>query len=394
MKKLSFFASKIFMKTLCCVIKYNSEVKRMRIGCVKEIKKYEYRVGLTPSSVKEYVNHQHQVFIEKGAGVNSGFADQDYINAGASIIDEAASVWAKSDMIVKVKEPLASEYKYFRPGLILYTYLHLAADEALTMALLKDNVKGVAYETIVLDDGTLPCLKPMSEVAGRLGVIEGAKYLEKPFGGSGVLLSGVPGVGRANVCIVGAGVVGENALKMAVGLNANVTVLDINMKKLTYLDDIYGNKITTLYSNAHNIEEACTKADLVISGVLLPGAKAPKLIKRSFYKKMTPGSVIVDVAIDQGGSTEVSKVTYHDDPVYEVDGIIHYSVANMPGAVPKTSTIALNNSTLKYGLLIADNGLEEAIKISKPLKFGVNTYAGKVTCKGVGEAFNLECVDL
>ncbi len=362
----------------------------MRIGCVKEIKKYEFRVGLTPSSVKEYVNHHHQVLIEKGAGENSGFSDEDYINAGATIINEAAKVWEQSEMIVKVKEPLESEYKYFRPGLIIYTYLHLAADEKLTMALLEKQVKGVAYETIVLDDGTLPCLKPMSEVAGRLSVIEGAKHLEKPFGGSGVFLSGVPGVARANVCIIGAGVVGENALKMAVGLNANVTILDINMKKLTYLDDIYGNRITTLYSNNHNIETACLNADLVISGVLLPGAKAPKLIKRAFYKHMNPGSVIVDVAIDQGGSTEVSKVTYHDDPVYEVDGIIHYSVANMPGAVPKTSTIALNNSTLRYGLLIADAGLEEAIKISKPLKFGVNTFGGKVTCKGVAEAFDLE----
>ena len=231
----------------------------MRIGCVKEIKKLEYRVGLTPSSVKEYANHKHQVFIEKGAGVNSGFSDQDYIDQGATILEDAASVWNKSEMIVKVKEPLAAEYQYFRPGLIIYTYLHLAADEPLTMSLLENKVKGVAYETIVLPDGALPCLKPMSEVAGRLSVIEGAKHLEKPFGGSGVLISGVPGVARANVAIIGAGVVGENALKMAVGLNANVTVLDISMKKLTYLDDIYGNRITTLYSNNHNIEEACVK---------------------------------------------------------------------------------------------------------------------------------------
>ncbi len=382
------------MQSRIPVIKYYREVKRMKIGCVKEIKKYEYRVGLTPSSVKEYVNHQHQVFIEKGAGINSGFSDQDYIDAGATIIEDAASVWKKSEMIVKVKEPLESEYMYFRPDLILYTYLHLAANEPLTMALLDQKVKGVAYETIVLEDGTLPCLKPMSEVAGRLSVIEGAKYLEKPFGGSGILLSGVPGVSRANVCIIGAGVVGENALKMAVGLNANVTILDVNMKKLTYLDDIYGSKITTLFSNSHNIEMACIKSDLIISGVLLPGAKAPKLIKKSFYKDMNPGSVIVDVAIDQGGSTEVSKVTYHDNPIYEVNGIIHYSVANMPGAVPRTSTIALNNSTIKYGLMIADKGLEEAIRLSKPLKYGVNTYGGAVTCIGVGDAFDLECIEL
>ncbi len=382
------------MKTLVFVIEYNSEVKNMNIGCVKEIKKYEYRVGMTPSSVKEYVNHHHQVFIEKGAGVNSGFPDQEYIDAGAKIIADPAEVWAKSDMIIKVKEPLASEYKYFRPNLVIYTYLHLAADEPLTKALTENKVKGVAYETMVLSDGTLPCLKPMSEVAGRLSIIEGAKHLEKPVGGSGVLLSGVTGVERANVCIVGAGVVGENALKMAVGLNANVTILDIDMKKLTYLDDLYGNRITTLYSNSHNIEKACTNADLIVSGVLLPGAKAPKLIKRSFYKNMKPGSVIVDVAIDQGGSTEVSKATYHDDPVFTVDGVIHYCVANMPGAVPKTSTIALTNSTLKYGLMIADKGLEEAIKGCPTLKAGVNTYDGKITCKGVAAAFDLPCMEL
>lgn len=247
---------------------------------------------------------------------------------------------------------------------------------------------------MALEDGSLPCLKPMSEVAGRLAVIEGAKHLEKPFGGSGVLLSGVPGVSRANVCIIGAGVVGENALKMAVGLEANVTILDVNLKKLTYLDEIYGNKISTLYSNSHNIEETLAKSDLVVSGVLLPGAKAPKLIKREYYKAMTPGSVIVDVAIDQGGSTEVSKATYHDDPVYTVDGIIHYSVANMPGAVPQTSTTALNNATLRYGLLIADHGVEKAIFLSNTLKLGVNTYHGHCTCKGVAEAFGLDLVTL
>ncbi|HPJ23372.1 MAG TPA: alanine dehydrogenase, partial [Bacillota bacterium] len=291
----------------------------MIIGCVKEIKKLEYRVGLTPSSVLEYVHHGHKVYIETNAGLNSGFTDQEYVNAGAEILSKASDVWNKSDMIVKVKEPLAEEYQYFRENLILYTYLHLAADEALTNALLESKVKGVAYETIVLEDGSLPCLKPMSEVAGRLGVIEGAKHLEKPFGGSGILISGVPGTKRANVAVIGAGVVGESALKMAVGLEANVTVLDINLNKLTHLDQIYGNKITTLYSNKHNIEEACTNADLVISGVLLPGAKAPKLIKRSFYKNMKPGSVIVDIAIDQGGSTEVSKATYHDNPTFVVD---------------------------------------------------------------------------
>ncbi len=366
----------------------------MKIGCVKEIKKYEFRVGLTPSSVKEYIAYKHEVYIESNAGLNSGFTNQDYLDAGAVILDSAKEVWDISEMVVKVKEPLKEEYSYFRENLILYTYLHLAADEDLTKALLEKQVLGIAYETIALDDGSLPCLKPMSEVAGRLAVIEGAKHLEKPFGGSGVLLSGVPGVARANVCIIGAGVVGENALKMAVGLEANVTILDVNLKKLTYLDDIYGSKITTLYSNSHNIEQTISKSDLVISGVLLPGAKAPKLIKRAYYQNMRPGSVVVDVAIDQGGSTEVSKVTYHDNPVYEVDSIIHYSVANMPGAVPRTSTLALNNATLRYGLLIANNGVEMAISLSNPLKLGVNTYRGHCTCKGVSEAFGLELLTL
>ncbi len=366
----------------------------MIIGCVKEIKKLEYRVGLTPGSVLEYVHNGHKVYIESNAGLNSGFTNDDYIKAGAEILDSAEEVWNKSNMIVKVKEPLAEEYKYFREDLILYTYLHLAANKELTKAMLKSKIKGVAYETIILDDGSLPCLKPMSEVAGRLGVIEGAKHLEKPFGGSGLLLSGVPGTKRANVTIVGAGVVGESALKMAVGLEANVTVLDINLNKLTHLDQIYGNRITTLYSNKHYLEEACVNADLIISGVLLPGAKAPKLIRRSFYKKMKPGSVIVDIAIDQGGSTEVSKATYHDNPTFVVDEVVHYCVANMPGAVPQTSTLALNNATLKYGLLLANNGLEKAIKISKPLKMGVNTYKGLCTCEGVCKAFNLELHEL
>jgi alanine dehydrogenase len=362
----------------------------MNIGCVKEVKKLEFRVGLTPGSVNEYVRHGHKVFIESNAGLNSGFPDEEYASVGAIIVPTAKEVWEKSDMIVKVKEPLAEEYQYFREGLVLYTYLHLAADQALTEALLAKKVKAVAYETIILEDGSLPCLKPMSSVAGRLGVIEGAKHLEKTMGGSGVLLSGVPGTRRANVAIIGAGVVGENALKMAVGMGANVTVLDINIDKLTYLDDIYGNRITTLYSNSHNIQKACEEADLVVSGVLLPGAKAPKLIKRDYYKNMKPGSVIVDIAIDQGGSTEVSKATYHDKPTFVVDGIVHYCVANMPGAVPQTSTIALNNSTLKYGLMIADNGLEEAVRMSKPLKMGVNTYDGKCTCVGVCQAFDLK----
>jgi len=366
----------------------------MIIGTVKEIKNLEFRVGLTPGSVKEYVAHGHQVYVEKNAGLNSGFKDEDYVNAGASILKTAEEVWKKSDMIVKVKEPLEPEFKFLREGLILYTYLHLAANEDLTYALLKSKTQSVAYETIAEADGALPCLKPMSEVAGRLSAIEGAKYLEKPFGGSGILVSGVPGVERAKVTIVGAGVVGENALKMLVGMNADVTVLDINMRKLTYLDDIYGNKIQTLYSSRANLEMAIKRADLVIGAVLLPGAKAPKLIKREYYKDMKPGSVIVDVAIDQGGSTEVSKATYHDNPTYVVDGIVHYTVANMPGAVPMTSTNALNNATLPYGLMIADLGLDMAINRSKALKLGVNTYNGEMTCLGVAEAFDLPYMEL
>jgi len=361
----------------------------MIIGTVREVKNKEYRVGLTPSSVREYVNHGHQVIVEKNAGLDLGFPDSDYVDAGAKIIETAAEVWKNADMVVKVKEPLESEFVHLRPGLILYTYLHLAANEALTHALMKSKTQSIAYETITLPDGSLPCLKPMSEVAGRLAAIEGAKYLEKPFGGSGVLVSGVPGTDRAKVAIIGAGVVGENALKMLVGMGADVTILDISLKKLTYLDDIYGNRIKTLYSSSDNIERAVIESDLIVSAVLLPGAKAPKLVKRSYYKKMRPGSVIVDVAIDQGGSTEVAKATYHDNPTYEVDGIIHYSVANMPGAVPRTSTIALNNATLKYGLMIADNGLDIALAKSDALKQGLNIYHGKCTCEGVCEAFDL-----
>lgn len=364
----------------------------MIIGTVREVKNKEFRVGLTPSSIKEYVAHGHQVFVEAGAGISSGFTDEDYVKAGATILKTAAEVWNRSEMIVKVKEPLASEFQYLREGLILYTYLHLAANEDLTHALMDSKTQSVAYETITLSDGSLPCLKPMSEVAGRLGAIEGAKYLEKPFGGSGVLVSGVPGVAPAKASIIGAGVVGENALKMLVGLGADVTILDVNLKKLTYLDDIYGGRIKTLYSSQDNIENTVKASDLVISAVLLPGAKAPKLIKRAYYKDMRPGSVIVDVAIDQGGSTEVAKATYHDDPTYVVDGVIHYSVANMPGAVPRTSTIALNNATLRYGLMIANLGLDEAIKQSNALKLGVNVYHGNITCQGVADAFNLPLI--
>ncbi len=361
----------------------------MKIGTVKEIKKFEFRVGLTPNSCAQYVKHGHEVYVEKNAGLEAGFPDEAYVLNGAVIIDNAKDVWDNVDMLIKVKEPLKTEFKYLREDLILYTYLHLAANKELTDALLNAKTSSVAYETI-LDDHVLTCLKPMSEIAGRLSAIEGAKSLEKQAGGSGILLSGVPGVKKANAVIIGAGVVGENALKMLVGLGANVTILDINLKKLTYLDDIYGQKIQTLYSNEAHIKEALSTADLVISAVLLPGKKAPKLIKRAYYKDMKPGSVIVDVAIDQGGSTEVSVPTYHDAPTYVVDGILHYTVANMPGSVPKTATEALNHATLAYGLKIADLGLEEALSKSRPLQLGLNTMSGFMYCQGVAEAFDLE----
>ncbi|MDR0831570.1 MAG: alanine dehydrogenase [Bacillales bacterium] len=358
----------------------------MKIGTVKEIKNNENRVGLTPQAVHDYVLHGHQVYVESNAGVGSGFINEEYRASGATIISDASTVWNTVDMMVKVKEPLPVEYKYFRKGLILYTYLHLAAEERLLEALLKSEVTSVAYETIELEDRSLPCLKPMSQVAGRLAVIEGSKYLQTPYGGRGILINGVPGVSRANAVVIGAGTVGENAISSLVGLGANVTVLDVNLYKLEQLNQEYKNQITTLYSNTTNIISALVNADLVISCVLLPGAKAPKLIKTEYYKDMKLGAVIVDVAIDQGGSTEVSKPTTHSDPVFTVDGIIHYCVANMPGAVALTSTLALNNATIKFGLQIADKGIEKALEY-KPITLGLNTYQGKITNGAVKESY-------
>ncbi len=361
----------------------------MIIGCVKEIKPNEFRVGLTPYAVKSYVSNGHIVYMEKDAGVGAGFTNEAYIEAGARILNRSEDIWKGSQMIVKVKEPLVSEYQYFRKGLIIYTYLHLAADEALTKALIEKEVNAIAYETIK-DDSGLPCLRPMSEVAGKLSVLEGARVLFKHNGGEGLLVTGVTGVPPANVVIIGAGVVGRNALSVAYGLNANVTMIDINLNTLISLTYDYP-KIKTLVSTEENIKTALKDADIVVSGVLLPGAKAPKLIKRSYYPLMKKGAVIVDVAIDQGGSTEVSKPTTHTNPTFEVDGIIHYCVANMPGAVPKTSTIALNHATLKYGLLIANLGLEKSLREHDDLKQGLNTYLGHCTYKGVADAFNLTC---
>ena len=297
-------------------------------------------------------------------------------------------------MMVKVKEPLPEEYGYFRKDLILFTYLHLAADKALTDAMLASGMKGFAYETLIERDGSIPLLAPMSQIAGRLSIQEGAKYLEKTFGGSGVLLSGVPGTPKANIVIIGGGSVGTNACKIAVGMGANVTILDISLPRLAYLDDIFGARIQTLVSTDTNIENAVKEADLVIGSVLIPGKAAPKLMKKAYLKEMKPGSVIVDVAVDQGGCCETTKVTYHDDPIYEVDGIIHYCVGNMPGAVPRTSTIALTNATLRYGLAIAEHGLEEACRKNPVMISGVNTYDGKLTCKNVAESFQMEYTDL
>lgn len=359
----------------------------MKVGCVKEIKNNEFRVGMTPDNVKSYVNAGHEVYIEKSAGAGSGFPDAEYEAAGAKMIDAAKEVWDTVDMMVKVKEPLPAEYPLFHEGLILYTYLHLAADQPQTDALLSAKVKGVAYETLIERNGSIPLLAPMSQIAGRLSIQEGAKYLEKTFGGEGVLLAGVPGTPKANVVILGGGSVGTNACKIAVGMGANVTIMDVNLQRLAYLDDIFGARIQTLVSTDANIENAVKEADLVIGSVLIPGKAAPKLFKKAYLKEMKPGAVFVDVAVDQGGCGETTKVTYHDNPIYEVDGVVHYCVGNMPGAVPRTSTIALTNATLAYGLQIANKGLEKACQDNDVIFSAINTYDGKLTCKAVAESF-------
>ena len=366
----------------------------MKIGCVKEIKNNEFRVGLIPDNVKAYVAAGHHVYMEKGAGIGSGFTDNEYVDAGASLIDNAADVWHLVDMMVKVKEPLEEEYSLFHDGLILYTYLHLAADKEQMDALLKGKVKAVAYETIQEADGSLPCLAPMSQIAGRLSIQEGAKYLEKRFGGEGILLAGVPGTPKANVVILGGGTVGMNACKIAVGMGANVTILDVNLKRLEQLDNMFGAHIQTLVSTDSNIERVVKDADLVIGSVLIPGGSTPKLFKKKYLPEMKDGAVFVDVAIDQGGCGESSHVTTHDDPVYVEQGVVHYCVGNMPGAVPRTSTIALTNATLRYGLQIAEAGLEEAAKKSKVIASGVNCYLGKLTNENVAKAHGYEYANL
>ncbi|MBK8006252.1 MAG: alanine dehydrogenase [Gemmatimonadetes bacterium] len=365
----------------------------MIIGVPKEIKTNENRIALVPAGAEAFTTRGHTVYIEQGAGLGSGFPDEAYVAAGAKILPTADEVWAKADMIMKVKEPIAVEWPRMRKGQVIYTYFHFAAAEELTKAVIKSGAIAVAYETVQLPHGELPLLTPMSEVAGRMAVQEGAKYLEKVFGGSGVLLGGVPGVTPAEVTIIGGGVVGINAAKMAAGLGARVTILDISLERLRYLDDVLPANVTTLYSNRHNILESIKRADLVVGAVLLPGAKAPHLVKREDLKLMKPGSVIVDVAVDQGGCVETIKPTTHENPTYFVDGILHYAVANMPGGVPRTSTLALTNATLSYGLRLARDGWKKACKEDRALYLGLNVVEGKVVYPGVAEAFNLPLVD-
>lgn len=362
----------------------------MKIGLVKEIKKEEYRVGLTPASASEYINNGHTVIVEQSAGSGSGFSDECYTEIGCSIESDKKKIYNQAEMIIKVKEPLPEEYPLYHEGQLLYTYLHLAANKQLTEFLLEKKIAGIAYETVMEDDRSLPLLKPMSEIAGRLSVQEGAKYLEKPFGGRGVLLGGVPGIKRGKVTIVGGGIVGINACKIAVGFGAEVTILDISTKRLTYLDDIFGSAITTLYSNATNVNTSIQEADLIIGAVLIPGGAAPKLITKEHLKLMKKGAVIVDVAVDQGGCCETTKPTYHSNPTFIIDDVVHYCVANMPGVVALSSTYALTSVTNTYGLFIANHGLEAAIEKSLPIRYGVNTYKGNLVNKPVAEALNLE----
>jgi alanine dehydrogenase len=364
----------------------------MFIGVPKEIKNNENRVALTPAGVISFLNAGHTILVEKDAGLGSGFTNDDYAKAGAEIIDTADKVWNKADMIMKVKEPLSSEYVYFRQGLILFTYLHLAAEPSLAQALKEKGVIGIAYETVSVDRH-LPLLTPMSEVAGRMAAQIGAQFLQKNNGGQGILLAGVPGVNRGKVTIIGGGIVGTNAAKMAIGLGADVTIIDLSADRLRQLDDIFGTQIKTLMSNPMNITESVAEADLLIGAVLIPGAKAPKLVKEEMVKSMKPGSVIVDVAIDQGGIVETSDhVTTHDNPTFEKHGVIHYSVANMPGAVPRTSTIALTNVTVPYALQIANNGFYKAIAGNAALKLGVNVANGEITYEAVAKDLGYDYV--
>lgn len=366
----------------------------MRIGIPKEKKNNENRVSITPAGVLTLVNAGHKVFIEKDAGINSSFTNEAYQNAGAIIVEQAASVWSNSELIMKVKEPIAEEYAYFRPGLILFTYLHLAADATLTKKLKESGMIAIAYETVSVNQA-LPLLTPMSEVAGRMATQIGTQFLEKTKGGKGILLGGVPGVKRGKVTVIGGGIVGTNAAKIAIGLGADVTILDLSSERLRQLDDIFGNQLTTLISNPYNISEAVKEADLVIGAVLIPGAKAPKLVTEEMVKSMSPGSVIIDVAIDQGGIFEtVDRITTHDNPVYVKHGVVHYAVTNIPGAVPQTSTIALTNATVPYALQIANKGIVQAIMDNIALAQGVNVANGEITYAAVARDLGYKYVSV
>lgn len=360
----------------------------MIIGVPKEVKDHESRVGVTPAGAKALTEAGHKVLVEHNAGELSSFPDDDYQAVGAEIVGSAHDLWRTAEMVVKVKEPVEKEYVHFRDGLVLFTYLHLAPLKELTDTLLSKGVTGIAYETVKDRAGSLPLLTPMSEVAGRLSVQIGAAYLEKEHGGRGVLLGGVPGVPPGNVCIIGGGIVGTNAAKMALGLGAKVTLVDLNLNRLRELDDIFNGRVFTLASNSYNIERAASEADLLIGGVLIPGAAAPKIVTRGMVSKMKKGAVIVDVAIDQGGCIETAKPTTHSNPSYEVDGVVHYCVTNMPAAVPNTSTLALTNATFPYVLKLANQGALAAIKADPGLAEGVNTYKGKLTYKAVAEGQN------
>ena len=361
----------------------------MKIGVPKEIKTNENRIALVPAGAESLVGAGHSVLIQQGAGEGSGFSDEDYTSVGAKIAPDAATVWADSEMIMKVKEPIAPEWAMMRKGQTIFTYFHFAADEKLTQAHIDSGAICIAYETVELPTRELPLLTPMSEVAGRMSVQEGAKYLEKLYGGRGVLLGGVPGVPPGKVVILGGGVVGINAAKMAAGLGAKVTVLDLSLERLRYLSDVMPANVTCIYSNRHTILEQISTADLVVGAVLIPGAVAPRLIRREDLKTMQPGSVIVDVAIDQGGCVETIKATTHENPTYVIDGVIHYGVANMPGGVPRTSTLALTNATFPYAMRLANQGWKKACTESVPLRKGLNIIEGKVVYPAVAEAFGL-----
>lgn len=361
----------------------------MKIGIPTEIKTNENRVSLTPGGTSAFTAKGHEVFVQKGAGIGSGFVDQEYINAGATILDTIQEVYAIAEMILKVKEPIKPEYDLIKEGQVVFTYFHFASQRPLVDAMIKSKAICIAYETVQKEDGSLPLLIPMSEVAGRMAVQEGAKYLEEPMGGKGILLGGVPGVKPADVMIIGGGIVGAQAAKMACGMGANVVVLDINLDRLRYLEDILPDNVDTVYSNHHNIKYISKYADLIIGAVLIPGAKAPNLITREMLSDIQDGTVLIDVAVDQGGCIETCKPTTHEDPIYEIDGVIHYCVANMPGAVPFTSTLALTNATLTYALQLADKGWKKACDENPELKKGLNISEGKIVYKAVADAFDL-----